>query len=205
MRTMRKYFVACAVVLSPAGVVSAQNFVEDFEGFVSDIDFSFGTTAAPNGFSLGHTGSTDFRNSIDTLPLDFSDGNSTNGVSGFVNFEGNDEVFITPDQPVTSLSFTFTDVGSGGVETGTILAIGAGGVLDSVPMPTESLTTLNIPISFSASLADPILEIRFVGDGDDNLDGGVGFTFDNVSGTFIPAPSSAACLALAGLAMTRRR
>lgn len=78
-------------------------FEEDFEGFAQDVDFSFGTTTLPNGFSVSHSGPSDVENLIDANSI-VSDLFS-NAISAWVEFDGFDIVTLDLDNDVSAFGF----------------------------------------------------------------------------------------------------
>jgi hypothetical protein len=178
--------------------VGPRDFEENFESFASDIDFSFSSTSAPNGFSLSHSGSESFRNRIDVPPLEFADGNGTKGVSTFVGGGTGDEVTITPDLDLIGFGFEVSSAASG--EGASVTAVGPGGMSQT----TVSLTGgINDFFGFQATGGDRIVSIQLMGLGGS----GEGFYMDNMAGVFIPEPSTFVLLgmALAAVAGYRSR
>jgi hypothetical protein len=172
---------------------------EDFQGFLSDIDFSSTTISDPNGFSIGHSGTDPFRNLIDVPPLDFADGNGTASISGFVNADGIDIVTMTPDAP--AIAFGFDASGAASSEGVTVDVFGPGNVL---------LTTVNLTngiddfFGFITTGGDTITSLVLRGTTVVPGTGGEGFRMDNFA-ISIPTPGTLALLGLAGLISRGRR
>jgi hypothetical protein len=171
--------------------------LEDFESFDADEDFSFSTSTSPNGFSITHNGVTDFRNLIDTVDLDFTDGNGTNSLSLFVNFDGVDTLDIVFDSPLKAFAFDSSSAfGLEGVQVE---------VFDSL---VSSLGSLNLTndiddfVGFLTNGADTISSLRFSAVNLRSGSSGEGFRIDNVQmvTSEVPAPGPIGLLAFVLLA-----
>lgn len=199
---VRPFFAVLGLGVIACGSAAGQpGFFEDFDSFGSDIDFSFGSTSSPAGFTVSHIGDNDFRNLIDVSPFNFDDAdNGTPALSLFVDGDGGNEVSIVPDAPLLSFGFEIThrSTGSGA----TITAFGLGGIIGQSPLPVGP--SFNELVAFEATEADPIIEIRITG----FVDGtgvGEGFNADNVRGTFVPGPPVASALGIVAVACASRR
>ncbi|MAT69092.1 MAG: hypothetical protein CMJ58_06155 [Planctomycetaceae bacterium] len=174
--------------------VGPRTFDEDFEAIPADIDYSFTTTSAPNGFVIEHRGGDDFRNLIDVTPLDYADGNGTNGVSAYVDGETGDEVWLTPDAPLTALGLNVSSAATG--EGATITLIGPlGAVLTNLVLPGG----IDAFVGFQTPASEPILDIQFAGNG--GVSGGEGFYLDNIGGIVIPEPAAMALACVGVIAL----
>jgi hypothetical protein len=154
---------------------SEELIIEDFESYSVDESFVGSSTSTPNGFSVTHNGSRDFRNLIEVVPTVFNDGNGTNGLSLFVNYDGVDTIDFTFDSPLHAFAF---DASS---------AAGSEGVV--VELFNSSMTSLG-----STILTNGIDDFfGFVVDGKDDIasatfsaniladgDGGEGFYLDRI-------------------------
>ncbi len=174
--------------------VGPRSFEENFEGFVADIDFSFSSTNAPNGFSLSHIGASDFRNLIDVPPLDFTDGNGTKGVSTYVDGDvGGDQVRITPDLDLIAFGLEVSSANTS--EGARITTVGPSGInLTTVAF----VNGINQFVGFQATGGDRIIRLDLTGAGG-NVAAGEGFYMDNIAGVFVPEPST---FVLIGMACT---
>ncbi len=179
--------------------VGPRSFEENFEGFTSDIDFSLAPTSAPNGFTLSHTGPNSFRNLIDVPPLEFGDGNGTNGVSTFVDRDGGDVVSIIPDFGLISFCLETSTAASG--EGATITTVGPGGASLTTVALANSIDAF---LGFQATGGDRIIRVDLMGLGDGS-DAGEGFYMDNIAGVFVPEPTTLALLIVASLHLGCRR
>ena len=180
------------------------SFEENFDGFDSDIDFSFGTTDAPNGFSVSHSGATDFRNLIDVSPYDFeADSIGSNSIAAFVNLDDNDLVTIGPDENLSAFSFE----SSFASESEGVNAL----FFDQNDVLITNIVLSNITSDFvgvTTSNGTFISRIDFVADTLVVGTAGEGFRLDNISGVeanAIPEPSSFAIMAAMSLAVIWRR
>jgi hypothetical protein len=166
--------------------IGSPGFTENFESFAADVDFSFGTTSLPNGFSLSHIGSNNFRNLIDVPPIGF--GNESNGTSSasiYVNGDPPvDTVTITLDINAVAFGFDLSDVSGGG---------GEGSILSLSGSPAANATSMNIAsgvsgfYGFIANGGDFINTAQLKGQG--NSSGGEGLFLDNFAGVSVPEPS----------------
>lgn len=176
------------------------DFLEDFEGFTADEDFSFGSTSSPNGFTVGHSGNENFRNLIDVPPLDFNDGNGTASISAFVEFGGKDTITITPDDFLTAFGFETSQA----AESEGVLASffdQNGNVLASVILGNG----IDDFVGVTASNGMLIGGVEFIALNDFPGGAGEGFRLDNFGGAVVPEPSTIFVLATCSLAMARRR
>jgi PEP-CTERM motif-containing protein len=179
--------------------VGPRSFTENFEGFTDDINFSFTTTNAPNGFSLSHTGSFDTRNTIDVVPLEYVDGNGTNGASIHVNDVPLQTVDIVPDFDLAAFGFEVSSAFS--ADGAMVRAIGPGGTI----LATANLTNgIDDFFGFQATGSDRIIRLE-IRSRELNPVAGEGFYMDNFAGVFVPEPGTLVMLTLAVALIACRR
>jgi hypothetical protein len=185
--------------------VGAASWTQDFESFVADASFETSPVVAGH-LTLQQSGSGNFRNLVDVLPLSLTgEGDTTNNASMFTDF-GVTAVSMTFDASLRAWGGDFFSIDAEGVTL--VLNLSGGGTL-SIDVPQGSAGT-GAFFGWRTTAGEAVSSITFQSR-TNNVAGGEGFPLDNIAAVSaaVPEPGSGllsgAALLLSGVYFTMRR